>query len=87
MTDDISQVLKSHHVLTLTYLKPLPKPDSEDATTDKLAAVLVPSGHLTEEPTSADTRLSQHTLRCPSYDSLWAQISPPNVLYLAVYKG
>lgn len=54
MTDDISQVLKSHYVSTLTDLRPLPKPASEDATKDELAAVLVPSGHPTEEPTSAE---------------------------------
>lgn len=66
MTDDISQVLKSHHVLTLTYLRPLPKPDSEDATADELAAMLVPSGHPTEEPalhlmTACGLKLAQLT--------------------------
>lgn len=74
MTDDISQVLKSHRVSTPTYLRPLPKPASED----DLAAVLAPGGHSIEEPTSADTQLGQHTdlgistlrTRCPSYGQL-----------------
>lgn len=59
MTDDISQVLKSHHVSTPTYLGPLPKPASED----DLAAVLAPGGHSIEEPTSADTAEPAHRPR------------------------